>query len=163
MAGVNLPFPPYKTTFVDQNGLMTSAWQQWFQQMYIRIGQSLAVPNVSATQQTQSLFGAYVGLTNATIYTSPAGLSTVLDIFTATNTDSAAQTLNVYLVPVGGTPINPPALNANLSVSALSIGSGQTVTLSAPQGQVIGGGGFIVASASKASSIAIAISGRVVS
>ncbi len=38
--------PPYKTPLIDQQGLLTPAWQRWINEVYLRIGGKQALSNV---------------------------------------------------------------------------------------------------------------------
>lgn len=41
----NVPNPPYKSVFADSNGFLTPIWNQFFRQVFIRMGGSLALSN----------------------------------------------------------------------------------------------------------------------
>jgi len=98
---------------------------------------------------------AYAASSATTVYTSPAATTTIIDKFTATNTDSGAHTITVYLVPSGGT-----AGGSNTITSAYSIAAGTAVELTELKNHVLATGDFISAFADSASKVIIRASGR---
>src|SRR4051812_45692591 len=88
-------------------------------------------------------------------YTVPAATRTIIDKFTATNTDSAAQTVTVNLV-ANGSSIAP----SNIIVSARSIAAGATADLSELQNQILGTSDFISIKAGASNKVVIRASGR---
>lgn len=88
-------------------------------------------------------------------YTVPAGKRTIIDKFTATNTDSGAVTVTVHLVPDGGS-----TGNSNMIIKAKSVAAGATEDLTALQNQILSAGDAIVVLAGSASKMVIRASGR---
>lgn len=108
--------------------------------------------NVTAKTLANS---AYVPTTAATIYTAPSLTTTIVDKCTMTNTSATAATVNIYIVPSGGT------LGAsNLITSALSIPGNTAQVLNEMQNQILNAGDMIAVSAATASVIVARISGR---
>jgi hypothetical protein len=97
----------------------------------------------------------YASDSDNTEYTSPASTRTIIDKFTATNTDSGSQTITVNLVPSGGS-----VGASNIVTSALSIAAGASVDLPEMKNHVLEAGDFISAKASVASKVVIRASGR---
>lgn len=95
---------------------------------------------------------------NTSVYVSPANIVTIIDKFTILNSSGSTATLDVFLVPNGGT-----ADNSNKIVSALSLTAGTPEDVTYLQNQVLNIGDFLVVKASAASSIVIRASGRQVS
>lgn len=150
--------PPYQAEFVDENRMLTPAWQKWFQQLYSRNGGALALPNTPLADGTVSLANLYVGQTNTIVYTCPTGLTTVIDSFQVVNSDGVAHTISVYLVPALGTPSASNQVATNLSVAANT-----TFAISNIASSVVGSGGTVVAIANASSALKAVISGRQVS
>lgn len=90
-----------------------------------------------------------------TEYTTPVGVHTIVDKFTATNTDTGAQTVSVNITPNGQS-----VSSANQVVQALSLGIGATVDLDVLKNQVLNPGDFINVVASVANKVVIRASGR---
>lgn len=90
-----------------------------------------------------------------TQYTAPAGVRTILDKFTGTNTTAAAATLTVRLVPAAGTPGA-----ANTIVSARAIAAGEAYTFPELAGHVLAPGDAISTLSGTAAAITIRASGR---
>src|SRR5579859_3173279 len=88
-------------------------------------------------------------------YTSPAGVTTIIDKFTATNTDGSTHTLNVNLIPIGKT-----VGAANLILDAVSISTLVCRDCTELQNQILAPGDSISCNASAASDIVIRASGR---
>jgi hypothetical protein len=97
----------------------------------------------------------YASNSLTTEYTAPASTRTIIDKFTATNTDSGAQTISVHIVPSGGS-----AGASNSITSALSIAAGASVNLPEQANQILAAGDFISVVASVASKVVIRASGR---
>lgn len=97
----------------------------------------------------------YAATSATTEYTAPVSTRTIIDKFTATNTDASAVTLTVYLVPSGGT-----AGGSNIIISAKSIATGVTSDLTELQNQILNAGDFISVLASTGSKMVIRASGR---
>lgn len=99
-----VPQPPVNTPLVDARGFMSQPWLLWIQQAYVRMGSANAVSNISLnkTMATALLAGPItVGDTNTAIYTSPAGLTTVIDELTAKNENVVSTSVYMWVVPVG--------------------------------------------------------------
>jgi hypothetical protein len=88
-------------------------------------------------------------------YTAPAGTHTIIDKFTATNIDSSARTLTVYLCPSG----NSPGTGYRI-ISALSIAAGATYDSAELRNQILNVGDTIAVVASLAATVVIRASGR---
>ena len=88
-------------------------------------------------------------------YLAPANTRTIIDKFTATNTDSAAATLSVHLVPSGQS-----AQDSNQVIRAQSITAGQTFDFTALQNQILSTGDSIVVLSGTALKVSIRASGR---
>ena len=93
-----------------------------------------------------------------TQYTAPAGITTIIDKFTATNFSGSSATLSVNLVTGGDT-----AGNQNLIIKNKSLSAGEVYTFPEIVGQALATAGFISTIASAADSIAIRSNGRQVS
>lgn len=89
-----------------------------------------------------------------TQYTTPANIRTIIDKFSGTNTTGAAQTITVFLVKSGNTPVA-----GNTITSAQSIGAGSAYTFPELIGHVLNPGDFIATSSSGVA-ITIRASGR---
>jgi vancomycin resistance protein YoaR len=90
-----------------------------------------------------------------TQYTSPAGVTTIIDKFTATNYGASTATISINLVTASDT-----AGNQNLTVKTKSLTAGETYTFPEIVGHMIAANGFISTIASAASTINIRSSGR---
>jgi len=89
------------------------------------------------------------------IYTAPGGVRTIIDKFTATNTDSGALTLSVFLVDAGDTQSA-----AQTIIAAESIAAGATLDASVLQNHILNPNDKIYVTASAGSKIVIRASGR---
>lgn len=90
-----------------------------------------------------------------TEYTAPANTRTIIDKFTATNTDSSARAITVYVVPSGQT------FAAQYTVtSAFSIAANTAVELTELKNHILSAGDVISVFASVASVVVIRASGR---
>lgn len=90
-----------------------------------------------------------------TQYTVPAGITTIIDKFTATNFSGSTATISVNLVSPADT-----AGNQNLIVKTKSLAAGETYTFPEITGQALSTAGFISTVASAANSINIRSNGR---
>lgn len=90
-----------------------------------------------------------------TEYTVPTAKTTIIDKFTATNTDASAQTVTINIVPSGDT-----AGAANTIISAYSIAAGAIKDFTEIQNHILAAGDFISVTASAASKVVIRSSGR---
>lgn len=97
----------------------------------------------------------YAGNSLTTEYTAPASTRTIIDKFTATNTDSGSETVSVHIVPNGGS-----ASASNIITSALSIAAGASVDLPELKNHILATGDFISVVASVPSKMVIRASGR---
>lgn len=93
-----------------------------------------------------------------TQYTAPAGIRTIIDKFTGTNTTGVQATLTVKLVQNGGA-----AGAANTIVSAKTLQAGEAYTFPEVVGHVLNPGDFVSTLAGTAAAITIRASGREVS
>lgn len=97
----------------------------------------------------------YASNSNTTEYTAGGGIHTIIDKFTAYNSDASARTISIYLVPAGGS-----AGSDNLLISVQSINAGAWWDSTELKLQVLNPGDFIVIVASVASKVSIRLSGR---
>lgn len=91
-------------------------------------------------------------------YTAPVSTHVIIDKFTATNADSSARTLSVYIVPSGAS-----AASSNGVVLNLSIAAGATVDITSLQNQILNPGDSVAIVASAGTTIVVRMSGREVS
>jgi len=84
-----------------------------------------------------------------------AGVTAIIDKFTATNYSASAATISVNLVTAAGS-----ASNDNLIVKTKTLQAGETYTFPELVGQVLSPSGFISTIAGTASAINIRASGR---
>lgn len=97
----------------------------------------------------------YAASSLTTEYTTPALTKTIIDKFTATNTDSSSRTVSVHLVPSGGA-----ADATNRVTSLLAIDIDESVELPELKNHILNAGDFISVVASVASKVVIRASGR---
>ena len=95
--------------------------------------------------------------TQATQYTA-AGVTTIIDKFTATNYSTSAATISINLVT-----IDSAAGNLNLITKTKTLQPSEVYTFPEIVGQVLGSGDFISTIAGTATAINIRASGREVS
>jgi hypothetical protein len=141
---------------VDQSGILTNAWQKWFQQIYTALGQAAGVVASVSTSSVITLFNTFANLSQTVVYTVPTGKSLVISAFTVRNTGSFAANISIWLVPAGGS-----ASTANLLISAKSVAAGASISLPTLVNQILYGGGMIIVSASAGGTLVISASGRV--
>lgn len=99
----------------------------------------------------------YASSSDTTEYTSPGGKKTIVDKFTACNTDASARTISIQIIQNGG------SVGADkLIVKDKSISAGATADITELQNQILESGDQISVVASVASKVAIRASGRVV-
>jgi hypothetical protein len=104
----------------------------------------------------KALFDAkYAQSTDNTEYTTAASTHTIIDKFTATNTDASAQTIQVNLIASGGS-----VGSSNIVIKALSIAAGVTTDITQLQNHILNPGDVISCVASAASKVVIRASGR---
>lgn len=96
----------------------------------------------------------YASNSLTTLYTCPALTVALIDKFTANNTSGSTATVDIYIVPSGGS-----AGVSNKLVSALSLTAGQILDVGL-QNHILNAGDFIAAQASAASAIVVRASGR---
>jgi hypothetical protein len=106
----------------------------------------------------QVLISSRTALNTQTTQYVAAGVSAIIDKFTATNYSSAAATLSVNLVSVSDTPGNQ-----NLIVKTKTLLPNETYTFPELVGHILAPGGYISTIAGTASAINIRCSGREVS
>ena len=92
---------------------------------------------------------------NTTEYTTPSNTRTIIDKFTATNTDSGAVTLSVHIVESGAS-----VGDSKLVIKTHSIAAGATKDFSELQNHILAPGDFISCVASVASKVVIRACGR---
>ena len=90
-----------------------------------------------------------------TQYTVPAGITTIIDKFTATNFSAGAATLSINLVTATDT-----AGNQNLITKSKTLAAGEVYTFPEIVGQALATGGFISTIANTANAINIRSNGR---
>lgn len=90
-----------------------------------------------------------------TQYTAPAGVRTIIDKFTATNTSSSVVSLSVNIIPSGGA-----SGDANLIAKTKALAPSEAYTFPEVVGHVLGPGDVVSTLASAATSITIRASGR---
>ncbi len=100
---------------------------------------------------------AYATTSDATVYTSPTSTTTIIDKFTVTNNDSSTHTLNVNIIPSGGTV---GATNLIVSVMTIQVTASGPVDLTALQNQILAPGDMISVKASAGSVLVVRASGR---
>lgn len=96
----------------------------------------------------------YAPSSMASMYTSQAGTTTIVDNFTATNNTASPAIISVYVVPSGET-----ASASNL-ISYYTVGANTPMLLPEMKYKVLEPGDFIAVLAGTASAIAIQASGR---
>lgn len=155
----SLPQPPYQFAFVDKSGMLTDAWSKWILQLYDRIGGASAIANANATLfPSVAIINQFAINSDLTLYTSPAGQSTIVDSFNVINKDAVAQTISIYVIPIGQFKADQ-----YLIVNAQSVQAGQTQAINALKNFVIPSGSYLLASASANSVLLVQASGRQVS
>lgn len=95
---------------------------------------------------------------NATYYTTPNTVTTILDKMTLTNTSANAVSVTIDLVDAAGV-----AAASERMISARTIAPGETYTCPEISGQILYHGDTIQGLASASSAITIRVSGREVS
>lgn len=99
--------------------------------------------------------GQFAPASDTSIYTAPSSGRTIIDKFTATNTDGSARTLSINLLALGET-----ADDSNLVISALSLSAGETKDIAEIQNHILNPGGQISIIASVAGVVSVRSSGR---
>jgi hypothetical protein len=97
----------------------------------------------------------FAPIADTTIYFAPVSTKTIIDKFTATNTDGSTRTLSVNIIPNGGS-----VGGDNLIVSTISITAGSTADLTELQNQILNEGDAISVVASLVNAIVVRVSGR---
>ncbi len=93
--------------------------------------------------------------TGANEYTAPVSTRTIVDKFTAYNSDATDRTLTIHIVPSGGS-----AGAANIIVNAQTIVTGTSVDFPIMQNQILATGDVIRVVPSTTGVISIRCSGR---
>lgn len=88
-------------------------------------------------------------------YTAPANTRAIIDKFTATNTDSGAVTISVYIIPSGSV-----LDTSNIIIKTLSVSAGATDDITELKNHSLNAGDAISVIASVASKMVIRASGR---
>lgn len=89
-------------------------------------------------------------------YTVPLSTNTIIDKFTATNTDSGgAHTISVNIIPSGGS-----VGTTNLIITVLSVAASTCIDIAELQNQILGPGDVISIVSSAATTMVIRASGR---
>lgn len=108
------------------------------------------------TVTAKALINAKYASSGGTVeYTAPLNTRTIIDKFTATNTDGSARTITVNVVPSGSA-----AGGSNTLTSAFSIAAGAAVELTELKNHILSTGDFLSVFASIASKVVIRASGR---
>jgi hypothetical protein len=111
---------------------------------------------MSVTAKVLPSTGAQFAANSLTsFYTVPEGTTTIIDKFTAANSDSGSQTLNINIVPSGQSNSD-----SNSIIRASSMAAGATLDVTAMQNQILAAGDQVFVGASVASKVAIRMSGR---
>jgi hypothetical protein len=97
----------------------------------------------------------YASNSQQTEYNVPGSTTTIIDKFTATNIDSGAQTVTVYLIPSGQS-----VGNAFKVIDAISIPANTALDITQLQNHILATGDIINAFASASSKVVIKASGR---
>lgn len=157
---VILSAPPYQVAPISPNGLLSDAWQKWIQQLFLRVGGISAISNISLTnvETTKPIVSTLLTGANKSVYTSPPGLSTVIDSMTITNADFSARTLSIYILPFDTSPSDVFTITSKLSILP-----GATISIQPAISQVLGSGASIVTTVDKDNVVSMATSGRQVS
>lgn len=100
------------------------------------------------------LCSTYVPAVVDTLYTVPTSTVTRIDAMTLTNTDTAVQTVSIYLIASGGGPDN-----SNIVMSAQQIAPGETRRVLGAIGQTLKQGGTIRGLTTSSNKVAIYASG----
>lgn len=95
----------------------------------------------------------YAAATDNTEYTA-TNVRTIIDKFTAYNSDASARVVTIHLVPNGGTA------DATNIIEATSIAAGATYSSPHVVGQTLEAGGFMSVKADAASKVVIRSTGR---
>lgn len=107
---------------------------------------AVTIKNIIPRKNAASGFETQYTATNAT---------TIIDKFTATNIDSANQTISVFLIAQGGSPGGN-----NVIVDSKSIQPFETYLFPEIVGQVLLNGGYIETYASAGSALVLSATGR---
>lgn len=99
--------------------------------------------------------GKYAATTVTAEYTVPGSTKTIIDKFTALNSDGSAATVSIYIVPSG-----QAASNSNRIINAKSIGSLATYDFTELKNHVMSAGEAIHVIAGTATAVSIRASGR---
>jgi hypothetical protein len=108
--------------------------------------------SVTAKTLIESKFASNSSVTE---YTAPASTRTIVDKFTATNTDSGAVTITIYLVPSGDS-----FEDSNMVVKTKSVAAAATADVTELKNHVLNTGDLIVVVASVNNKMVIRASGR---
>lgn len=108
--------------------------------------------SVTAKSLINSKFASSTG---ATEYRVPVSTRAIIDKFTATNTDSGAVTITVYLVPNGISQAD-----SNQIIKALSVAAGATTDIDELKNHILEAGDTINVIVSVADKMTIRASGR---
>lgn len=107
------------------------------------------------TVYVKNLVPAKIAENSQTTQYTAAGVTTIIDKFTATNYSASAATISVNLVTTGGS-----AGNLNLITKTKTLQPSEVYTFPELVGQVLNSGDFISTLAGTASAINIRVSGR---
>lgn len=88
-------------------------------------------------------------------YTVPNAMTTIVDKFTATNTDVGSQTISINIVPSGIT-----VGNSNAIIITRSISAGATIDVTEMALQMLATGDQVYVGASASSKVVMRMSGR---
>jgi hypothetical protein len=99
------------------------------------------------------ILAKYAATTDATEYTA-TNVRTIIDKFTAYNSDASARIVTVHLVPNGG------SADATNLIEATSIAAGATYSSPHVVGHTLESGGFITVKADAATKVVVRATGR---
>lgn len=97
----------------------------------------------------------YAETSDTAEYTAPAGTHTIVDKFTATNTDSGAVTISINIVTSGSS-----VGSSNLITKTASVAAGVTYSATEMQNQILSPGDSISVVSNTSSKMVIRASGR---
>jgi hypothetical protein len=99
--------------------------------------------------------GQFSNTTATTLYTAPAGVTTIIDKLSALNSDAATRTLSIYIVPSG-----QAVGDQYLVAKAVSMLAGTLYDSSEMKNQILNTGDSVVVTASVANVVTLRVSGR---
>lgn len=156
---IQLPPPPYRSPFLNQaTGLISDAWQKWIQQLFQRVGGTIALSNPQITKDdpAATTFPGYIPSTQTTIYTTPTGQTTLIDSFSFNNVDVGQRSVSLYIVAFGDVPDQTNLLGV------FNISPKSTIEVTALKSFVLPSDYYLSAIASASDVISVQMVGRLV-